>query len=137
MCWPAARASARPFGVTHRGPLGRGAGPEVLGQTAAATLLEAGGRVGEAPRAVSWGGSLGPRVAVDIDSQGSPACISIRPCPVSGAARADLHVNLRGRVTLGPVFGSQRFTGFLGHKKKLFVQFFSLTYKNIQFLSFV
>ena len=82
VCWPAAHTSARPFGVTLRGPL---LGLQDLKSSAdrgVATLLEAGGRVGEAPGAVSWGGSLGPRAAVGAGSQGTPACVGIHlSCP--------------------------------------------------------
>ena len=76
-CWPAARAPARPLGVTQRGPLVGVEGTKVLGPRVVqctATLPEAGGQVGEVPVAVSWEWLPGAPCGGVCCCEGRPAC---------------------------------------------------------------
>ena len=96
-CWPAARAPARPFGVTQRGPLDLGVQElKSLGgmlYSVQPLLPEAGGRVGEVSVAVSWvwqpgascgGGFLGsgvgllPPFPAPAGAMGADACEFMR-----------------------------------------------------------
>ena len=73
-----------------------------------ATLPEAGGRVGEAPGAVSWGGSLGPRVAVGVRLSGHTGVCRHPPLPSLLGLRGPTRMRICGAVlTLGLRFAAR------------------------------